>query len=273
MKNIIAFTAIIALALLASCSHKAATPAVVEKTPTPVAQVAVEQEIQAEVPALTAYNDDMLGQAENTVLFFHSASCGSCRATEKSLLESGTPDDLKVLKINFDEDKDLRKKYSIAKYHTFVQVDANGEAIKTWSGSFTLEDIQEQLVSVDNVVVTETTTDVQVAEVIVETEKPTALAGSYQAYDASLVGTTDNTVLFFHASWCRPCRAADTAINDSGVSDNLTILKIDFDDSAELRKKYAVTSQHTFVQVDAEGNQIAKWSGATTVADIEAQLK
>jgi thioredoxin-related protein len=29
----------------------------------------------------------------------------------------------------------------------------------------------------------------------------------------------------------------------------------------ELAKKYGVTYQHTFVQIDAEGNEVTKWNG------------
>ncbi len=271
MKKIMIIAGLFSLAILASCNHDKASTTQTEQPEAP-AQVAVEQEEEAEVVSLTAYSDDLLGQAENTVLFFHSASCGSCRATEKSLLETGTSDDLQVLKVNFDEDSELRKKYEIPKYHHFVQVDANGDLIKKWSGSFNLEDIQAQLVDTD---VEESAADevAQVADIETEAEAPVALAGSYQAYDSSLLGSTDNTVLFFHASWCPPCKAADASINETGVSDNLTILKVDFDNSAELRKKYGVTSQHTFVQVDADGNLIKKWSGGSSAADIESKLK
>ena len=40
----------------------------------------------------------------------------------------------------------------------------------------------------------------------------------------------------------------------------------------ELKKKYEVTYQHTFVQVDAQGNMIKKWSGGA-LADIIDETK
>lgn len=104
----------------------------------------------------------------------------------------------------------------------------------------------------------------------------TTSAGSYSDYDDSKVALAaggGKVVIFFHATWCPSCRSADAAFRATSVPAGLTILKIDYDSSAELKKKYGVTSQHTFVQVDAAGNLIAKWSGANTVADVLAKVK
>lgn len=95
----------------------------------------------------------------------------------------------------------------------------------------------------------------------------------YTAYDAKLVGKTDKTVLFFHASWCPSCRAADSGISADKIPEGLSILKVDYDNSAELKKKYEVLSQHTFVQIDKEGNMLTKWAGGTKVSDITENLK
>lgn len=77
--------------------------------------------------------------------------------------------------------------------------------------------------------------------------------------------TTDQgkAVLFFHAAWCPTCKAAerDFLQNMSNLPENLTIIKVDYDSENELKKKYAVTYQHTFVQVDADGQEITRWSG------------
>lgn len=104
-------------------------------------------------------------------------------------------------------------------------------------------------------------------------ESPVALAGTYADYDASLVGSTDNTVIFFHASWCPSCRTADAGMAAGTVPDGLTILKADFDSSTDLKKKYGVVGQHTFVQVDANGNEIKKWLGGNDVESVVERLK
>jgi len=94
----------------------------------------------------------------------------------------------------------------------------------------------------------------------------------YFDYNESLLGQNDATVLFFHAAWCPSCRSAEANINATGVDDFL-LLKVDFDDSANLRKQYRVTTQHTFVQVDNEGLFIKRWTGWDSVESIKNNLK
>lgn len=70
-------------------------------------------------------------------------------------------------------------------------------------------------------------------------------------------------LLFFHADWCPTCRAAENDIlrNSSDLPKDLTIIKTDYDTMRDLKKKYRITYQHTFVQVDANGEMITKWGG------------
>ena len=91
--------------------------------------------------------------------------------------------------------------------------------------------------------------------------------GSQSMYDAG------DVVLFFHASWCPTCKETQENLeaDPAAIPAGLTIVKVDFDDSDDLRGKYGVTTQHTFVQVDADGAELAKWSGSLTAADIAGQ--
>ncbi len=73
------------------------------------------------------------------------------------------------------------------------------------------------------------------------------------------------TVLFFNASWCPDCRAARedfTARADELTGVNLIL--VDYDNSDELQARYGVTYQHTFVQIDSNGNVLATWNGGST---------
>lgn len=76
------------------------------------------------------------------------------------------------------------------------------------------------------------------------------------------------TVLFFHASWCPACKAADTSLTTDGVPAQVTIVKVDFDAEKEAKKKYNVTQQHTFVSIDQNGQELKKWSGGKSGEDI-----
>lgn len=102
-------------------------------------------------------------------------------------------------------------------------------------------------------------------------------AGSYESYAPEKLARAaeGDVVLFFRASWCPTCRALDADIRAhlSDIPSRLTILDVNYDDSSALKQKYGVTYQHTLVQVDAEGNQIAKWSGSPTLAALVTQVK
>lgn len=84
------------------------------------------------------------------------------------------------------------------------------------------------------------------------------------AYDAT------DVVLFFNAAWCSTCKVARDNIESdlSAIPSDLTIVLVDFDSAQDLRKKYGVTVQHTFVQVDPAGNELAKWASSLTTEEI-----
>lgn len=103
-----------------------------------------------------------------------------------------------------------------------------------------------------------------------------AQAGTYTTYSADKVAMaeTGDVVLFFKASWCPSCRALDADIksNIDAIPAGVTILEVDYDKSNELRQKYGVTTQHTLVQIDAEGNLVKKWTGGNTLDAALAQV-
>lgn len=82
-------------------------------------------------------------------------------------------------------------------------------------------------------------------------------------------------VLFFKASWCPTCRALDADITAhlGEIPNKFYIFKLDYDNSTELKKKYGITYQHTFVQVNEKGEMLKKWSGSPTLADLVAQVQ
>ena len=103
-------------------------------------------------------------------------------------------------------------------------------------------------------------------------------AGSYEAYapeKVALASATHDVVLFFRASWCPTCRAVDADIkaNLSKIPLSLAILDVNYDNSTALKQKYGVTYQHTFVQVDKDGNLIKKWSGSPTLSALVVEVK
>jgi thioredoxin 1 len=97
-----------------------------------------------------------------------------------------------------------------------------------------------------------------------------AAPGVYVAYDASVLANGHEKVLFFHAAWCPICRTQDAELKGlyvENAADFLNTYKVDYDTEKELKARYGVTYQHTFVRVDGKGNVITKIQGPD-----EAQL-
>ncbi|MBL8015243.1 MAG: thioredoxin family protein [Candidatus Doudnabacteria bacterium] len=89
-------------------------------------------------------------------------------------------------------------------------------------------------------------------------------SGIYKNYVEGDVASypSKQKVLFFYANWCPSCRGQDESLNSNlaAIPSDLVILKVDYDNSTSLKQKYGVTLQHTFVQVDENGNLLAKWN-------------
>lgn len=112
---------------------------------------------------------------------------------------------------------------------------------------------------------------------MIEKEDAMVKNGSYEIYSAEKIAmaATGNVVLFFHASWCPSCRGLNSDIekNVANIPAEVTILKTDYDKETELKKKYGVTTQHTLVQVNKDGELIKKWSGGSKLENLLSQLQ
>lgn len=99
-----------------------------------------------------------------------------------------------------------------------------------------------------------------------------ACEGRYADYSAEAVAEEcyADTILFFHAPWCPECRGFEEAIKSGEVPEGAQILKVDYDSATDLRKKYEVTIQSTFVRVDSTGARVALWSGYGQDKSVDA---
>lgn len=89
------------------------------------------------------------------------------------------------------------------------------------------------------------------------------------AYDEAL---GKRRVLYFYATWCPSCKQAneDFTANPNKIPEDVIVLRINYNDpdtdqeEKDLAKKYGITYQHTFVQVDSAGKELTKWNGGQT---------
>ena len=141
----------------------------------------------------------------------------------------------------------------------------------TISSSTTKQKVTDEEQTSKKEVVTQTETSTDTKNDVVTT------GGTYESYAPEKLANaeTGRVVLFFHASWCPTCRAlnSDIEASKSEIPGDVTILKTDYDTETELKKKYGVTTQHTLVQVDKDGNMLTKWSGGSTLESIISKLK
>lgn len=115
-----------------------------------------------------------------------------------------------------------------------------------------------------------------------ESPKITLGSGNYIEYTKS--GIEENTdkrrVLFFYANWCPTCRPADANFeaNLDKIPEDVVIIRVNYADTdtdqeeKDLAKKYNIVYQHTFVQIDGEGNVVARWNGGQ-IEELLARIK
>ncbi len=101
--------------------------------------------------------------------------------------------------------------------------------------------------------------------------------GSFEPYAEEKVSRAaeETVVLAFLADWCPSCRAFKQDVNAQldEIPSGVTILEVDYDEETELKQKYGIRTQHTFVEVDAEGNKIQMWTGANRLSDLVERVQ
>lgn len=67
-------------------------------------------------------------------------------------------------------------------------------------------------------------------------------------------------ILFFHAPWCPLCRESDKVLEESfpSLGGAVIWMKVDYDTSTDLKKKYGVTYQDTFILLSKDGEVVSK---------------
>lgn len=118
---------------------------------------------------------------------------------------------------------------------------------------------------------------IEVATPVAEQLKLEKRPGTYEPYDVSKLALAKDgkVVLFFNAKWSKTSKQLDQDLKNhvDKLPNNFTILSVDYDKNAVLRKTYEVPFENTFVQVDTEGNMVNRWSGSEDMAEITSLAK
>lgn len=97
---------------------------------------------------LSVYQTDPSVYAEKRVVyFFHATWCPTCRTLEKDIKANigSIPQDVVVVKTDFDSEQQLREQYGVTVQHTLVQVKADGSLIGKWVAQPSLSSVLSDL--------------------------------------------------------------------------------------------------------------------------------
>ena len=79
-------------------------------------------------------------------------------------------------------------------------------------------------------------------------------------------------VLFFNDNSSESIKTLKSNLQKSKIHDGLVMYQIDFNSDNELKKKYWVTSSHTFIQVDENLDIVRKWTWSKTIDEMHVSL-
>lgn len=89
-------------------------------------------------PKYADYSDSAFVNSadKKRVLFFWAPWCSTCGPADAEFQNKvgEIPDDVALFRVNYDRENALKTKYNVAYQHTFILVDNNGDAIKSWVG-------------------------------------------------------------------------------------------------------------------------------------------
>jgi thiol-disulfide isomerase/thioredoxin len=82
------------------------------------------------------------------------------------------------------------------------------------------------------------------------------------------------------SNWCPTCIPTDKEFQASTdkIPADVAVIRVNYQDTdtdqeeKDLAKKYGVTYQHTFVEIDAQGNKVTSWNGGG-VDELIAKLQ
>lgn len=87
----------------------------------------------AESGVYVDYSSSIIADTPGTkLLFFHAPWCPQCRDLESDIKQKGVPSGVAIIKVDYDSNQSLRKKYGVTIQTTIVRIDDQGNAVKKY---------------------------------------------------------------------------------------------------------------------------------------------
>ncbi len=110
------------------------------------------------------------------------------------------------------------------------------------------------------------------------TTTPPTSPGQYLEYSSAGLATVpegNRIVLFFSSDRCQSCQVAERNLLQQAdmIPVGLYIFRIDFDRALTERRRYAISSPHTFIEIDPDGRLLQRWSASRDLQSILARVQ
>ncbi|WP_082092456.1 thioredoxin family protein [Devosia epidermidihirudinis] len=95
-------------------------------------------------------------------------------------------------------------------------------------------------------------------------DRPEADAVAYESLDQlKAIAAKGPAIVYFHADWCPTCRATMVSLRGRWpeIQPGITLVIADYDAETELKARFGVTYQNTYVQVDRNADKLVVWNG------------
>lgn len=135
---------------ISSCTEKEAPQVYIEEQEI---SHTVDTEVKAQTEEFNQYNyvpysaEKITNATRLNVLFFNDIDSESIKELKANLQQSKIHDWLVMYEIDFNSDSPLKEKYWVTAAHTFVQIDNEGNAIRKWENSKSIEEMHTALTS------------------------------------------------------------------------------------------------------------------------------
>jgi len=88
---------------------------------------------QSTVGKYVDYSDTVIANTQGQkILFFHAPWCPQCRDLEKSIKAGTIPENVTIIKVDYDTNQSLRRLYGVTIQTTLVKVDDHGNLVKKY---------------------------------------------------------------------------------------------------------------------------------------------